>query len=124
MLEEVARMWKKEGGGVIVDGESETLKNILKALEGCMSGGKISSSKALSRQSSFALVDGGMSIDLPVSRPGMDSQNSFGLSSLEVTEPEDEEEDALKDPREWIKVIGAFDQPRLAYNVQKKHFDK
>jgi DNA polymerase epsilon subunit 2 len=115
-------MWKKDGGGVIVDGEAEGLKNILKILESCMSGGKATANKSLSRQTSFAL-EGGKSLDSPVSRPGLDSQNSFGMSSLDVAEQE-QEEDTVKDPREWIKIIGAFEQPHLLYNVQKKHFEK
>jgi DNA polymerase epsilon subunit 2 len=45
------------------------------------------------------------------------------MSSLEV-EDHDDEEDLLKDPREWLKVVGAFDQPRMIYNVTQKHFDK
>jgi len=45
------------------------------------------------------------------------------MSSLEV-EDKDEEEDLLKDPREWMKVIGAFDQPKLIYNATQKHFEK
>jgi hypothetical protein len=53
----------------------------------------------------------------------MDSHNSFGMSGLDV-EDKDEDEDTLKDPREWVKVIGAFEQPRLIYNVAQKHFDK
>jgi DNA polymerase epsilon subunit 2 len=123
VLEEVAKMWKKESGVVIVEGEGETLKSILKALEGCMSGGRILSTKSgLSRQTSFAFSD-----SLPqsneLSRPALDTHNSFGISSLDVKDT-DEEEDKVKDPREWIKVIGAFEQPRLVYNVAKKHFDR
>src|SRR5438874_2297126 len=33
VLEEVAKSWKKLGGGVIVDGDGDTLKGILKNLE-------------------------------------------------------------------------------------------
>jgi len=122
VLEEVARSWKKAGGAVIVEGEGELLRSILKTLEGCLSGGKVMQGKSgLSRQSSFAL---GAEGDSQSSRPGLgDSQSSFGLSSLDVAN-QDEEEEPLKDPREWMKVIGAFDQPRLVYNVTKKHFEQ
>ena len=123
VLEEVARIWKKEGGAVIVDGEVDSFRNVLKTLEGCMAGGKVAPSRALSRQTSFALSESATSLDSPLSRPGLNSQTSFGLSKLAVTDME-EEEDAIRDPREWIKVIGAFDQPRQTYNVQKKHFQK
>ncbi|KAH7075064.1 DNA polymeras-like protein epsilon subunit B [Paraphoma chrysanthemicola] len=120
VLEEVAKSWKKCGGQVIVEGESETLKGILKTLEGSMVGGRIVQGSTISRQSSFNF--GPETDGIPL-RPGLDSNTSFGMSSLEV-EDHDEDEDLLKDPREWLKVVGAFDQPRMIYNVTQKHFDK
>jgi DNA polymerase epsilon subunit 2 len=30
----------------------------------------------------------------------------------------------LKDPRDWLKIVGAFEQPRMIYNSTQKHFDK
>ena len=129
MLEEVAKSWKSRNGGVIVDGEGNDLKDILKNLEGSMSGGRIVGSRELSRQNSLVLgssQNGGVSHTRAGLRPNPlgreDSQSSLGLSALEV---EDEGEDGeLKDPRKWLKVIDAFDQPRLVYNVGKKHFDR
>jgi DNA polymerase epsilon subunit 2 len=120
VLEEVAKSWKKCGGQLIVEGDNETLKGILKTLEGAMLGGRIVQGSNMSRQSSFNF---GPEIHGIPTRPGFDSNTSFGMSSLEV-EDHDEEEDLLKDPREWIKVIGAFEQPRMMYNVTQKHFDK
>lgn len=120
VLEEVAKSWKKCGGQVIVDGESETLKSILRVLEGSMSGGRIVQGSNLSRQSSFNF---GGETGGQISRPALDSNTSFGISSLEV-EDKDDDEDILKDPREWIKVTGAFEQPKLVYNVTQKHFEK
>lgn len=119
-------MWKKESTIVIVDGDSPVLKNILKSLESCMVGGKVQTGKTgLSRQGSFAFTDSGAIIDVDTgaNRPGLQSHESFGMSGLEVQD-EEEEENKLKDPREWIKVVSAFEQPRLTYNVQKKNFDK
>jgi DNA polymerase epsilon subunit 2 len=125
VLEEVAKSWKKSSGVVIVEGGGETLKNILKVLEGAMSGGRIVNGSNLSRQTSFSFGPdvGAQNGSFSEPRPGIDSQNSFGMSSLDV-EDKDEDEEALKDPREWVKVIGAFEQPRLIYNVAQKHFDK
>ncbi|KAF2821680.1 hypothetical protein CC86DRAFT_458835 [Ophiobolus disseminans] len=120
VLEEVAKSWKKCSGQVIVEGESETLKGILKTLEGSMLGGRIVQGSNLSRQSSFNF--GAETGGLPT-RPALDSNTSFGMSSLEV-EDHDDEEEQLKDPREWLKVIGAFEQPRMIYNFTQKHFDK
>jgi len=123
VLEEVAKMWKKQSGVVIVEGDGETLKGILKALEGSMSGGRLQSGKSgLSRQTSFAFGDA-LPQSSELNRPALDTQNSFGISGLDVKDDK-EDEDKVKDPREWIKVIGAFDQPRLVYNVAKKHFDR
>ncbi|KAK0515086.1 hypothetical protein JMJ35_002465 [Cladonia borealis] len=125
VLDEAARQWKKFGGGVIVPGDGEELKNILKTIEGSMSGGRVNSNSlhsALSRQSSFAFGAGNSESAVSDSRPGgLGREESFGLSALGV---EDEEEsDERKDPRKWLKVVGAFDQPRLTYNVIQKHFE-
>jgi DNA polymerase epsilon subunit 2 len=126
VLEEVAKSWKKCSSQVIVEGEGDTLKNILKTLEGSMSGGRIVQGSELSRQSSFnfsAFPNGQGLGALGGARPALESQSSFGLSNLDV-EDEGEDEDLLKDPREWTKVIDAFEQPKLVYNISQKHFDK
>ena len=127
VLEEVARNWKRANGGVIVDGEGPALKEILKNIEGSMSGGRIIQGRGLSRQNSLLQ---GESQDGPAAtgtsfRPGNlgreDSQSSLGMSTLDM---EDDEDEDIKDPRKWLKVIDAFEQPRLLYNVAKKHFDR
>jgi len=120
VLEEVAKSWKKCGGQVIVEGENETLNGIFRTLEGTMMGGRIVQGSNLGRQSSFNF--GQEATTIP-SRPALDSNNSFGISSLDVQDHDDEDEH-LKDPRDWLKVIGAFDQPRMIYNATQKHFDK
>lgn len=105
---------------MIVEGDNETLRGILKTLEGSMLGGRIVQGSNLSRQSSFNF---GPDVNAQTTRPTLDSNTSFGMSSLQV-EDEDEEEDSLKDPREWLKVVSAFDHPKLLYNVTQKHFEK
>ncbi|KAK7719194.1 DNA-directed DNA polymerase epsilon, subunit B [Botryosphaeria dothidea] len=120
VLEEVARAWKKGGGQVIVDGDGPLLKSILKTLEGCMSGGRIVQVKnpSLSRDKSFKFGDN----EATNGRPALlEKQDSFGISNLNVAD--DEDDDGSKDPRDWIKVIGGFEQPKMVYNVTKKHFD-
>lgn len=108
-----------------MEGDGDLLKNILKTLEGSMSGGRIVQGSNLSRQSSFNFSSDANSPDLVVGqpRPPLDHNNSFGISSLEV-EDKDDDEDLLKDPREWLQVIGAFDQPKLVYNTSQRHFDR
>ncbi|KAK2625136.1 hypothetical protein QTJ16_005505 [Diplocarpon rosae] len=129
VLEEVAKSWKNRNGGVIVDGEGTGLKEILKNLEGSMVSGRIVAARELSRQNSLVL---GSSQNREVShtrlgiRPSLfgreDSQSSLGLSTPDVEDEEDD--DGLRDPRKWLKVIDAFEQPRLVYDVGKKHFDR
>lgn len=129
MLEEVAKLWKAEGGGVIVE-DGEKMKAILKTLEGCMSGGRIGlvrTNSHLSRQSSFAF--GGESANDAGQRPGLEGRHSsFGISGLRVEEDHaqahdnNEDDSSSKDPRAWLKVISAFDQPRFTYDAEAKHF--
>ncbi|KAG9234794.1 DNA polymeras-like protein epsilon subunit B [Amylocarpus encephaloides] len=129
VLEEVAKAWKARSGGVIVDGEKSELKDILNNLEGSMSGGRVVAAREPSRQNSLVLgssQNGEVShtrLGLrpnPLGREG--SQSSLALSNLEVED--EEEESGMRDPRKWLKIIGAFEQPRLVYNVAKKHFDR
>ncbi|CAL3967543.1 hypothetical protein PZA11_003815 [Diplocarpon coronariae] len=129
VLEEVAKSWKNRNGGVIVDGEGSELKDIIKNLEGSMAGGRIVTARELSRQNSLVLgssQSGEVShtrLGIRLSHSGReDSQSSVGLSNLDVEDEEDD--DSLRDPRKWLKVIDAFEQPRLVYNVGKKHFDR
>ncbi|KAI1362685.1 DNA polymerase epsilon subunit B [Xylaria arbuscula] len=131
VLEEVARSWKNRNGGVIVDGSSQELKDILKTLEGNMSGGRIGTASEPSRQNSFAL-DVAQESELSNTRLGLrpasnltreDTQTSFGMSSLGMQEAEQEDE-GLNHPRNWLKVVNAFEQPRMLYNISKKHFER
>lgn len=123
VLEEVAKTWKKNGGALIVD-DGQLLKSILKTLEGSMSGGRIIQGKStVSRQSSFAFKDVDAVPDDESDRPSMPHHgSSFGMSGLSVEVEEEELE--TQDPRAWLKVVSAFDQPRLVYDIQRKHFDK
>ncbi len=125
MLDDAAKSWKKDGGGIIVPGEGEKLKTILRRIEGTMSGGKPSPHRWLSRSSSFAFGGQSKDEDLPPSaeRPAsLTRDSSFGVSALNVDDTEEANEE--KDPRRWLKVVDAFDQPRLTYNVNQKHFEK
>lgn len=126
MLEEVAKTWKQSGGPVIVD-DGAMLKGILKTLESCMSGGRIGQAKSasgLSRQTSFAFANDS-AVDLSDSgkRPSLGEHNSsYGMSGLHVEETDEEEHNT--DPRAWLKVISAFEQPRLTYDIDKKHYER
>ncbi|KPM43065.1 hypothetical protein AK830_g3433 [Neonectria ditissima] len=129
VLEEIARSWKSRNGGVIVEGSSKELQEILKTLEGNMSGGKITGpGRGLPRGDSMLDIKDGDVLNTRLGlRPNVlareDSNTSFGMSSLGVHE-ETEEEEKHNDPRAWLKVVDAYDQPRLIYNVDKKHFER
>ncbi|MCJ1249226.1 DNA-directed DNA polymerase epsilon, subunit B [Trapelia coarctata] len=129
VLEETAKLWKRDGGGLIIDGEGNEFKEILRALENCMSGGRIlhQENRESSRRGSSAVRVDAMEDLLDSGRPGgldrEDSQTSLGFSSLDVDD-EQGGPDKRTDPRRWLKVIGAFEQPRLIYNIHKKHFEK
>ncbi|KAI0202029.1 DNA polymerase epsilon subunit B [Astrocystis sublimbata] len=132
VLEEVARSWKNRNGGVIVDGNSPELKEILKTLEGNMSAGRIASAPQLARQGSSLALDVAQESHHSNTRLGLrpatrltreDTQASFGMSSLGMDEDEQEDE-GPSHPRSWLKVVHAFDQPRMVYNISKKHFER
>ncbi|KAJ5782202.1 DNA polymerase alpha/epsilon subunit B [Penicillium paradoxum] len=114
VLDEVAKIWKRAGGGVIVeDGKGASLKTILQTLEGSMSGGRVVSGKKTSQDgslkiSSLGLDDGQVEMVGDTSNPGIAEEDDAQLSLH---------------PRHWLKVIGAFDLPRLTYNVDKKYFE-
>lgn len=131
VLEEVAKAWKNRNGGVIVDGTSKELKDILKTLEGNMSGGRITTGGDLARKNSLA-IEALDEADLSNTRLGIrpatlardDSNRSFGISALEMEQDDKQDDEGLNDPRDWTRVINAYDQPRMVYNVSKKHFER
>ncbi|RDA92546.1 hypothetical protein CP533_4177 [Ophiocordyceps camponoti-saundersi (nom. inval.)] len=129
VLEEAARSWKNRNGGVIVDGSSKELHEILKTLEGNMSGGKMAGpGRGLPRGDSMLDIheDDAAKTRLglrPTTLPRLDSNSSFGVSALGMHDEADED-DETNDARAWLTVINAFEQPRLVFNVGKKHFER
>ena len=129
VLDEIAKAWKKCGGGLLIeDGPEKKLSNILKSLEPCMSGGRLDTGK-MSRSNSSV---GGSSLSRAQSlatRPDVsrdDSQTSLGFSALNVEDEdarEQGEEDSQPDIRSYLRVISAFDQPRLMYSTSKKSLE-
>lgn len=125
VLDEAAKIWKQSGGGVIIPGEGDGLKNVLRTVEGSMSGGKASSRSALSQSNSLAFVESNESA-APLnattnSLSREESQMGLGMSSFDVEDEDNTSE--RKDPRQWLKVIGAFEHPMLTYNINLKHFE-
>lgn len=129
VLEETAKAWKRDGGGVIVAADGNLFKDILKGLEGSMIGGRLVHQNTVSRQGSLVsrAETGTEQPDGFNERPGgpgrEDSQASLSLSALDVNDNENDD-DQERDPRHWMKIVGAFEQPRLVYNASQKHFEK
>lgn len=134
VLDDVAKLWKKNGGGVIVGGEDESLAGILRHVENSMVEGHSAQPDGLHRQQSLVLCAPRSSED-PKARngsPGLrnweDSQDSLGLPALHLGDHVDggdeaDDNDKVKDPRQWLRLIQAFEQPRLWYNWTQKHFE-
>ncbi|KAJ5807495.1 DNA polymerase alpha/epsilon subunit B [Penicillium robsamsonii] len=114
VLDEVAKIWKRAGGGVIVEeGKGASLKTILQTLEGSMSGGRVVIGKMTSQDgslkaSTLGIDDGRVETAGDISNQGAAEEDDTQLSLY---------------PRHWLKVIDAFDLPRLTYNVDKKYFE-
>lgn len=122
VLDEAAREWKKQGGALIVPGDGDDLKTILRDIEGSMTGGRLVQREGLSRQGSFANVEGGSkgTSVIPPERPGNPSrEDNLGMTTLDIG---DEGPQAM-DPRKWVQVVDAFKQPQLVYNTNQKHFN-
>ena len=129
VLDEVAKSWKRTNGGVIVeDGPDKKLTNILKIIEPCMFGGRLdvgrlsrsNSTTSFSRQNSLSLPNGG-----GPSRE--DSQTSLGFSSLDVDDNTAAQKQydlpSTTSARNYLKIISAHAQPRLAYSTTKKSLE-
>ena len=124
ILDEIAKQWKRQGAGIIVeDGPDKKLTAILKILEPCMLAGRLDAGKLSRTNSSTGSLSRQNSLDL---RPGFnrdDSQASLGISGLDVQDDGEEDEELnnkYADARPFLKVISAFQQPRLSYSTTKK----
>lgn len=118
VLDEVAKQWKRAGGSVIVEeGNGASLKTILQTLESSMSAGRIVHTKATAQDRHPSIRR-----DSTDTTSGGAIQGGIRTSSGAADEDIDDENE-MGDTRRWIKVIGAFDQPRFTYNVSKKHFE-
>ncbi|EEH38063.1 DNA polymerase epsilon subunit B [Paracoccidioides lutzii Pb01] len=119
VLDEIAKTWKKAGGGLIVeDGgtHADLLKSILKNLEPRMNGGRVIIRDPSKDSEAATLVSGkGELSRTNRTREGKPDSNE---ERLEIGD-----DSALHDARRWIRVVSAFEQNRPVYNVNKKNFD-
>ncbi|KAL9099283.1 MAG: hypothetical protein Q9163_005200 [Psora crenata] len=125
VLDEAAKQWKQSGGTLLVNGEGDALKKILGNLENTMDAGKLRAHCAPSGQGNFILGlqrNADEHATAHIQQLSISSrENSLGISELQLDETGWAHES--KDPRRWLKVIDAFDQPRLMYNPNRKHFE-
>ncbi|KAJ9602998.1 DNA-directed DNA polymerase epsilon, subunit B [Cladophialophora chaetospira] len=128
LLDEIAKSWKKCNGGLLVeDGPEKRLSNILKSLEPCMSGGRVDVGKLSRSNSSVGSASFPRSNSF-ANRPDLsrdDSQASIGISGLNFEDDQEPspEDHSQSDIRSYLKVISAFDQPRLMYSTSKKSLE-
>ena len=124
VLDETAKAWKKNGGGGIVSGDGKELTNLLQSLEASMVGGRFVSQGKLSHQPLFQFQQPGQ-VDAAVFPSDGDARGEAQEQTLGNDPPaSDEDRDStVKDARQWLKVVNAFEQPRLLYNPKTKHFE-
>ncbi|GES62702.1 DNA polymerase epsilon subunit B [Aspergillus terreus] len=116
VLDEVAKSWRKAGGGVIMEeGKGASLKAILQTIEGNMSGGRIATSKGTSAEQ--VPMAGNQTWDV------LASESQQAPTTISSDNMDQGESDTPTHPRHWIKVVEAFDIPRLTYNADKKYFE-
>ena len=124
VLDEAAKSWKKKAGGLIVPGEGDELNSILRTLERSMSGGK-PPQQGLSRQRNFAFgnIDGDIIDSTSMSRSVIREDSEPSLMISAPGDGCDRDTVGSDDPRRWLKIVGAFEQPRLTYNANQKRFE-
>ena len=124
VLEEVAKQWKRNKGNLIVDGDSQELRDILKILEGSMQGGRFvqEDSSRLKGERVERATNTAPSL-AGFDRQASTLQNGRDRGSVAEAEPKGEEQTS-QDLRRWLKVVHAFDQPRLFYNPIQRHFER
>jgi DNA polymerase epsilon subunit 2 len=112
LLDEVAKIWRKNGGGVIVEeGNGASIKSILQTMESNMVNGRVVPGKVMDREDRPSLQRKGSAV----------TSNTDDMGTPTAEDDNDDTDDS--DPRRWMKVINAFDQPRLTYNPKNKHFE-
>lgn len=122
VLDEAAKAWKIHGGAVIVPGEGDELRTILQNIQGSMVGGRPVQKEGLSRQKSLAIGEGSSKMTPLYPREtyvDLHGEDSLGMTALDIKD----EDSQPKDPRKWLQIVDAFEQPQLVYNVNQKHFD-
>ncbi|KAI5304385.1 DNA-directed DNA polymerase epsilon, subunit B [Ascosphaera pollenicola] len=118
VLEEIAKIWKANGNGAIVEeGENKKLTSILRALDGSQPGGKSVESRSAARNGPFRRTSS--AANALQSRQSLQDRTG----SANGDDLEESDDPAFLNARRHITIIDAFEQQRLVYNVNKMHFD-
>jgi DNA polymerase epsilon subunit 2 len=131
VLDEIAKTWKKSGGGMIVEDAQElSLALLLRGIEERMSGGRLVSEDSKSSKPFAALHLSGKTagreraasdeLDTGARSIAVEGGQSVSETAESVLAPDD----VPADPRRFIKVVSAFNQPRLVYNPQRRQFEQ
>lgn len=128
VLDEVAKTWKRSNGGVLVeDGPDKKLTYILKSFEPCMSGGRLDTGRLSRTNSNIGTPSLSRQVSLDIRQPlnREDSQASLGFSTLGVDDDVEtaDEAETKRDARGYLKIVSAFQQPRLMYSTSKKNME-
>lgn len=114
-------MWKRNAGpgGILVDG-GDALQVVLKGMDvpqGLGGLGGVGARLPLGRERSF-------DINLRLSDEGGDTQMNEDDDDAAIQELLQCEGGAGLDPKKYLKVVGAFSQPKWVYNPLKKHYER
>ncbi|MCJ1352373.1 MAG: DNA-directed DNA polymerase epsilon, subunit B [Icmadophila ericetorum] len=125
VLEKAARIWKNDGGGIIVEADNNLFGGLLQQLESCVRRAEFQSAAWDSQNSTDTSTP-----DIESQVQGADSGlkiSDFVAPKLKTTEsyPADSGQGpGGKEVRSWLKLINALEQPQLIYDPLKKHFEK
>lgn len=119
VLDGAARQWKKNGGGVLVLGEGNELQNILRQLDSPVNKERAHELGTTKRLSDFESGTENHASNVPI----LDGMANRQVASASKTNRNDLPDDS-RDSQCWINIIKAFDQPRLSYDPNRRHFER
>ncbi|KAM5469833.1 DNA-directed DNA polymerase epsilon, subunit B [Microsporum audouinii] len=131
VLDEVAKLWKQSGGGSIVEDSTKLpLKTILAELETYMVGGRVQHDRKTAKRAIDTAIPQRKREQITLGRSDSPVQTANkDVSVPQETEPDSSEpaeppEDTPNDrARKRVKIVSAFEQQRLTYNMNKRQFE-
>ncbi|WEW55605.1 DNA-directed DNA polymerase epsilon, subunit B [Emydomyces testavorans] len=122
LLDEIARVWKNAGGGIIVEESPNiSLKELLDKLESRISHGRIlPTPHEETTQQTVSLTKANTRSE---GHSASDTTHTFLSLPDSPFNANQRDQIPLGDPENWIKVISAFNQPRVTYSTNKRNFE-